>query len=58
MIYKVVRNGETILVTHSYKNAANTYDEEIRKADDRIIISMYCRRDGTKDWELARKDWL
>ena len=58
MIYKVIRNGEKILVTRSYKSAAYTYDEEIRRAKGPIIIRMYVKRDGSDEWELARKDWL
>ena len=58
MIYKIIRNGEKILVTRSFKSAAHTYDEEIRKAKDSIIIRMYVKKDGSDEWELARKDWL
>ena len=58
MVYKIIRNGEKILVTRSYKSAAETYEREIFKAKDHIIIRLYCKRDGSDEWELARKDWL
>lgn len=58
MIYKIIRNGDKILVTRSYKTAAHTYVEEIRKATDHIIIRMYVKKDNSDEWELARKDWL
>jgi hypothetical protein len=58
MIYKVVKNGDTIIVTRSYKNAAETYEREIFNAKDPMIIRMYAKRDGSDEWELARKDWL
>lgn len=58
MIYKVIKNGETVIVTRSYKNAAHTYDEEIRKATGNTIMRLYVKRDGSDEWELARKDWL
>ena len=58
MVYKVIANGEKILVTRSYKNAANTYDEEIRKSTGNLIIRLYVKKDGSDEWELARKDWL
>ena len=58
MIYKVVKNGEKILVTRSYKSAAYTYDEEIRRAKGNLIMRLYVKKDGSDEWELARKDWL
>lgn len=58
MIYKVIKNGEKILVTRSYKSAASTYDEEIRKSDGNLILRLYVKKDGSDEWELARKDWL
>ena len=58
MIYKIIRNGDNILMTRSYKVAAHTYDEEVRKATDHLIIRLYVKKDGSDEWELARKDWL
>ena len=58
MIYKVIKNGEKILVTRSFKSAAHAYDEAIRTAKGSVIMRMYVKRDGSDEWELARKDWL
>ena len=58
MIYKIIRNGKKILVTRSYKIAANTYVEEICKAKRTMIICLYAKKDNSDEWELARKDWL
>ena len=58
MIYKIIKNGDKILVTRSYKTAAATYDKEIFNAKGSLIIRMYVKKDGSDEWELARKDWL
>lgn len=58
MIYKVVRNGDTTLLTRSYKNAAAEYDKHIYYGKPSDIIKLFVKRDDTKVWELARKDWL
>lgn len=58
MIYKVTKNGDTTLLTHSYKNAAKEYDRLIYYGKPSDIIALYVKRDDIKTWELARKDWM
>lgn len=58
MIYKVMKNGDVTLLTHSYKNAAEEYDRLIYHGKQSDIIKLYVKRDDIKSWELARKDWL
>ena len=58
MIYKVMKNGDVTLLTHSYKNAAEEYDRLIYHGKPSDIIKLYVKRDDIKSWELARKDWL
>lgn len=58
MLYKVVKNGDVVLATKSYKNAANTYDKAIYNGKRGDIIRLYCKKDQSDEWELARKDWL
>lgn len=57
-MYKVTRNGETIVVTWSYKNAAEAYDACIYRGKEGDIIRLLTRKNKKDEWELARKDWL
>ena len=58
MVYMVVKNGEIIIVTRSYRNAAHEYEGCIYKGKNNDIIALYNRKDGEENWSLAKKDWL
>lgn len=58
MVYRVIKNGDKILITRSYKNAAAEYDKQIYFGKQSDIIRLEFKRDGNDEWELARKDWL
>ncbi len=59
MIYKVSKNGTTIVTTLFYKDAAKRYDECIYEGKPGDIIRMEVKKTGNEPkWELARKDWL
>lgn len=58
MIYKVTKNGDSIITTRSFKNAAREYDKAIYHGKKGDIIRLYSKKDGGSPWELARKDWM
>ena len=58
MIYKVTKNGDSVITTRSYKNAAAEYDKAIYYSKPNDIIRLFCKKDGKSEWELARKDWV
>ena len=58
MMYKVTKNGELVIITPWYKNAAREYDKCIYNGKPGDIINLFCRKEKTAPWELARKDWL
>ena len=58
MRYKVTLNGETEVVTDSYKHAVAVYHKAVYHGKPNDIIRMYFRRNPQDDWETIRKDWL
>lgn len=59
MVYRVSRNGITVLTTLFYKEAAKKYDECIYNGKPGDIIRMEVKKTGNESkWELAQKDWL
>lgn len=58
MRFKVLRNGEIIVVTDHIKMAAMTYNKAIYYGKQGDIIKMLYREDPNKEWKLLKKDWL
>lgn len=58
MIYRVTKNGDTVLTTRSYKSAAKEYDSLIYHGKQSDILRLFVKKDNSDEWELARKDWL
>ena len=56
--FRVVKNGDLVIITHSFKNAAKEYDACIYHGKDGDIIRLETRKTALEPWELARKDWL
>ena len=58
MIYKVTKNGDSIITTRFYKKAAAEYGKAIYYSKPNDIIRLFYKKDGKSEWELARKDWV
>ena len=58
MRYKVMMNGDTQVITDSYKHAAAVYNKAIYHGKPGDIIKMQMRRNPQDDWETVKKDWL
>lgn len=58
MIYRIIKNGDKVLVTRSYKHAAKEYDHQVYIGQKSDILRLEVKKDGSDEWELARKDWL
>lgn len=56
--YKVIKNGDLVIITHSFKNACKEYDACIYHGKQGDVIRLETRKRVEDNWELARKDWL
>ena len=56
--YLVTKNGETVIITESYKSAAAAYNEAIYHGKSGDFIQAHYKKHPNDKWEPFRKDWL
>ena len=58
MRYKIVKNGDTILITDSLRHASAVYNQTIYGAKSGDVIRVYYRKGPNLEWKMCRKDWI
>lgn len=58
MRYKVLRNGETIIVTNNFKHVGEAYNKAIYYGKPGDIVKLQYRDSPDKPWTTMKKDWL
>ena len=58
MRYLIKKNGDTVIITDSYKMASRAYNEAIYYGKSGDFIEAFYRKTPQDKWEPFRKDWL
>lgn len=58
MRFRVSKNGDCVLITDSFKHAAEAYNKTIYGAKSGDFVRMEYRKKPNDQWELVKKDWL